>query len=399
MEYEKRQSIYKTIMLLILVAIISFITATVIAYNKFGAQQKTKYVVVGNNSTSDTFTRLKNVVDKYYLGEYDEEKMKTEAARGYIEGLGDDYSEYIPKEEYEEFYEDMVGSLVGIGIYFGKTMNDDILIIAPIENSAAEKAGIESGDIIKKVNDFEVTKDTTSDEVSQQIKGDVGTTITMEVLRGEEIKTFEIMRENVKLHYVKTKMLEGNIGYIRLLSFDENTADEFKEKLEELISDGAKSLIIDLRNNGGGIVQEAIKIADYFLDKGTKIITIKDKNGGEQESIASQDKITDMKIKILVNEYTASASEILASALKENERAELIGIKTYGKGVIQSVFNLTDGSALKLTTNEYYTAGGNKLNKIGIEPNYEVKLPEDAYIFNVKEEQDTQLKKAIELLK
>ncbi len=399
MDYEKKQRIYKTIMLVIIVAVLSYLTASIITYNKYGSNKDTKYVVVGNNQSSDLLSRLKYIVDKYYLGEYDEEKMQIEAAKGYIDGLEDEYSEYISKEEYESFSDDIIGSLTGIGVYFGKTEDDEIIIIAPIENSAAEKAGIQAGDIIKKVDDYVITSDTTTQEVSNRIKGEVGTKVTLEILRDDGTKTFEIIRENVKLHYVKEKMIENSIGYISLTSFDESTAEEFKTKLEQLISNGAKSLIIDLRNNGGGIVQEATQIANYFLNKGSTIITIRDKAGKEQIATATQEPITDMKVVILVNEYTASSSEILSSALKDNGKAQIVGKKTYGKGVIQNVYKLTDGSALKLTTSEYYTAAGNKINQIGIEPDYYVELPEDANIFNVKEEQDTQLKKAIELLR
>ena len=397
MSYEKKQRIYKTIMLVVLVAIISFISATVMVCNKVGGSKETEYVVVGNGG--DTLSRLKTVVDKYYLGEYDEEKMEAEAAKGYINGIGDEYSEYIPKDEYEQFSEDIMGSLTGIGIYYGKTTSGEMTILYPIENSVAEKAGIKSGDIIKKVDDYVITAESTTTEVSQRIKGEVGTKVTLEILRDGETKTFEIIRENVKLHYVKAKLLENNIGYISLTSFDNGTAEEFKAKLEDVISQGAKSIIIDLRNNGGGIVQEATQIANYFLEKGKTIITIKDKKGAEEKTIAEEEPITDLPLIVLVNSNTASSSEILVSALKDNERAKVVGTKTYGKGVIQNIYRLSDGSAIKLTTHEYYTAGGSKLNGIGITPNNEVELPEGTNIYNISEDKDTQLNKAIELLK
>lgn len=399
MSYEKKQRIYKTIMLVVLVAVISFITATIMTYNKIGGETQTKYVVVGNNSASDTLTRLKSVVEKYYLGEFDENKMKTEAAKAYIGGIGDEYSEYISKEEYEQFSTDVTGSLIGIGIYFGQTVDKEMIIIAPIENSVAEKAGILSGDIIKKVDDYVVTEDSTTSEVSDHIKGEVGQKVKLEILRDGETKTFEMVRENVKLHYVKTKMLENKIGYMNLASFDEDTAEEFKTKLQELIKDGAKSLIIDLRNNGGGIVQEATEIANYFLEKGQKIISIKNKNGEEQITVAEKNRITDLPLVLLVNSQTASSSEILASALQDNGRAQIVGTKTFGKGVIQNIYRMSDGAALKLTTHEYYTANGNKINGLGIEPNHKVQLPNGVNIYSVPEDKDTQLDKAIELLK
>lgn len=399
MSYEKKQRIYKTIMLVVLVAIISFVASTIMVYNKLDGATTTKYVMVGNGTASDNLSRLKTVVERYYLGEYDEEKMEVEAAKGYIAGIGDEYSEYISKDEYEQFSEDIMGSLIGIGIYYGKTETNEMMVISPIENSVAEKAGIQAGDIIKKVDDYEITAESSTTEVSEKIKGEIGTKVTLEISRDGKTKTFEMTRENVKLHYVKTKILKNNIGYISMVSFDEDTAEEFKAKLEELISDGAKSIILDLRNNGGGIVQEATQIANYFLEKGKNIITIKDKNGNEEKTIAQEDQITDLPLVILVNGYTASSSEILTSALKDNGRAKVVGVKTYGKGVIQNVYRLSDGSAIKLTTHEYYTASGNKLNGIGITPNYEIELPDGVNVYNIPDNKDTQLDKAIELLK
>ena len=401
MEYEKKQRIYKTIMLVILVAVITFIVTTVMLYNKIGGNSgNVKYVMIGGDSSSTSLiSRLKNVVDKYYLGDTDEQKMSESAAKGYIEGLEDEYSEYITAEEYAEFSQEIYGSFVGIGIYFGKNTNDEMMVVSTIENSAAEKAGLQSGDIITKVDDYEVTTDSTTSEVSAKIKGEEGTKVKMEILREGEKMTFEITRENVKLHYVKAEILDNNIGYITVSSFDEGTADDFKNKLEELQSKNVKSLIIDLRNNGGGIVQEATQIADYLLDKDQKIIITKDKQGKEEITLSKEDKITDLPVVVLVNGYTASSSEILASALKDNNRAKVVGTKTYGKGVIQNVYRLTDGSALKLTTHEYYTAIGNKINKLGITPTEEVELPDGVNVYNIPRDKDTQLKKAIELLK
>ncbi|MBQ9297794.1 MAG: S41 family peptidase [Clostridia bacterium] len=406
MEQDKRQRIYKTIMLMILVAVITFIATTVLIYNKIGDSNKTKYVIVGNqdgkgsmDEISANLTRLKGVIDKYYLNEYDEEDLNEWAIKGYVAGLGDEYSEYITPKEYEDFSQDIYGSFIGIGIYFGKDVNNNMLIVSTIENSAAEKAGLKGGDLIKKVDDYVVTEESETSELSNKIKGQEGTTVKLEVLRGEETLTFEIVRENVKLHYIKSEVLENNIGYIKIVSFDENTASEFKVKLEELLSKNIKGLILDLRNNGGGIVQEATQIADYFLDKDKVIISTRDKNGKENVTKAEENKLTDVSLVLLTNGYTASSSEILASALKENDRAKIIGEKTYGKGVIQNVYRLLNGGALKLTTQEYYTAGGNKINEIGVEPTEEVKLPEDANEYNVEREQDTQLQRAIEILK
>lgn len=403
MEYGKKQGIYKTIMLIILVAIITFMFTSVMMYNKFGDTTNIKYVYVsGDANTSPSnglLSRLKTAVEKYYLGEYDQKAMEEQAAKGYIAGLDDPYSEFITAEEYEDFSTNVYGSFVGIGIYFGKDVNDNMVIIQTIENSPAEKAGIKSGDYITKVDDYEVTPLSTSTEVSEKIKGEEGTNVKIEILRENKKLTFDIKRENIKLHYISTEVLENNIGYIAIKSFDSGTAEEFKTKLQDLLSKNVKSLIIDLRNNTGGIVQESTAIADYLLDKDKTIIITKDKNGNEEITKTKMDKLTDLPIVVITNSQTASASEILASALKDNNRAKLVGIKTYGKGVIQNVFRLSDGSALKLTTEEYYTALGNKMDGLGIYPTEVVELPDGVNIYNVPREKDTQLDKAIELLK
>ena len=403
MEYGKLQRVYKTIMLIVLVAVITFMITTVAIYNKIGDTSNIKYVLVGGDANaSDSngiLSKLKIAVEKYYLGEYDEKAMNEYAAKGYIAGLGDAYSEYITAEEYEEFSQEVYGSFVGIGIYFGKDVNNKMVIVEPIGNSPAEKAGLLSGDYITKVDDYVVTEESTTTEVSDKIKGVEGTKVKIEILRGEQTLTFEILRENVKLHYIETEVLENNIGYISISSFDDGTADEFKTKLQDLLAKNVKSLIIDLRNNGGGIVQEATQIADYLLDKDKTIIITKDKAGNEEITKTKQDKLTDLPLVVITNSQTASASEILVSALKDNNRAKTVGIKTYGKGVIQNVYRLSDGSALKLTTEEYYTPLGNKINGLGINPTEVVELPDGVNIYSVPREKDTQLDKAIELLK
>ena len=403
MEYEKKQRIYKTVMLIVLVAVITFMVTTVTIYNKLGDTSNIKYVLVGGDeNTSErngTISNLKSVVEKYYLGEYDEAKMNDYAAKGYIAGLGDEYSEYITAEEYEEFSQEVYGSFIGIGIYFGKDANNKMVVVEPIGNSPAEKAGIKPGDYITKVDNYEITEESTATQVSDKIKGEAGTKVKLEVQRGEEKLTFEITRESIKLHYIETEVLEDNIGYISITSFDEGTANEFKTKLEDLISKNVKSLIIDLRNNSGGIVQEATQMADYLLDKDKTIIITKDKDGKEEVTKSKQDKLTDLPIVVITNSQTASSAEILASALKDNDRAKVVGKKTYGKGVIQNVYRLADGGALKLTTSEYYTALGNKINGVGVYPTDEVELPDGVNIYSVTREKDTQLDKAIELLK
>lgn len=392
MNKEKTQKIYKIIMLIALVAFITFIITTVFLYNtNLG---NTKYVLVSNNDNTiaGELARFRTIIDEYYLGEVDENKLKESAIKGYVEGLGDEYSEYITKEEYEEYEINIMGNYVGIGIYMSVYKDsDEIVVLSPIEDSPAESAGILTGDIILKVDGIEYDGEHL-DEASAAIKGEEGTKVKIEIKRNEQIMELEIERKKVIVNPVKSEVKENNIGYIKLTSFDEETSKIFKEKYEELQKQNIQSLIIDLRDNGGGIVQEALTIADYMLEKDSKMLITVNKKENEVIETAKTDPIITIPVVLLVNENSASASEILAGALKDNNRAKIVGTKTYGKGVIQELLRLKDGSAIKLTTEEYYTPNRTKINKVGIEP--------DELVENKKDEQtDLQLQKAIEMVK
>ena len=237
-------------------------------------------------------------------------------------------------------------------------------------------------------------------EASNKIKGETGTTVKLQIQRKDETLDIELTRENIKVNPVEGEVLENNIGYIEFSSFDDGTAEEFKAKFEELQGKGIKSLIIDLRNNGGGIVDEALEIANYILDKDSVILYEVDKNNNETVEKTTDEPIINMPIVILTNENTASSSEILAGALKDHKKATIVGEKTYGKGVIQRLLTLPDGSGLKITSEKYLTPNRTEINKVGIEPDEKVELPETVTnILNVEKNEDTQLQKAIEILK
>lgn len=401
MEQHKNVKVYKTIMLIIVVVMVTFIFTSVMFYNNSEENGKIS-ISSDNQSKIATITRyLKNIIDDRYLGEIDEEKLTQGAIKGYIAAIDDPYTEYFTKEEMEEFEIETTGNFVGIGIYMTQDIvNNTILVLAPIENSPAYKAGILPGDIISKVDGVSYTGDEMS-QVSSKIKGEEGTTVELEIIRNnDEVLNFTIKRENVKLNPIESKIYNNNIGYISFTSFDEDCSKEFKEKYKELKEKNIKSLIIDLRNNGGGIVDEALNIADLIVDKDSTTLITTDKNGKEKISKGKENPIIDIPIVVLVNENTASASEILAAALKDNEKATIIGKNTYGKGVIQQLITLADGSGIKITTNEYYTPNKERINQIGIKPDIEVDLPENVEnILLIEESEDTQLKKAIEHLK
>lgn len=343
---------------------------------------------------------LKRIIDNYYLGEVNDEDLTEGALKGYMEGLGDEYSQYFTKEELEEYKADTIGNFVGIGIYMVKNEEKNaIMVLSPMEESPAAKAGIEPGDLITKIDGKTYTIDQ-MDEASKDIKGEPGTKVNLEINRNGEVKNFEIERSNIKVYHIKSKVLDNDIGYLKLNAFDEGAGEEFKSKYQELQSQNIKGLIIDLRNNGGGLVNEALEIADFMTEKDSILLITSDKNNKEEINKAKQGKLVNVPVIVLVNQNSASASEILAGALKENDAAKLVGVTTYGKGVIQELLTLIDGSGLKITTNEYYTPNKNKINKVGIEPNEVVELPDDLKNkLTIEEQEDTQLQKAIELLK
>ena len=400
MNSDKKQRVYKIIMLVALTALITFMITSIFMY-KVMREEGVKYIGVSTESASltKTINYLKSFIEKHYVGEMDEEEMTQSAIKGYVAGLGDEYSEYISPDEMQEYMEDATGKYVGIGVYITTNLQtNQIVILMPIEQSPAETAGLKAGDVITKVDGIEYTGEQL-DEASDKMKGEEGTKVTLTILRGEETFDIEVERKTVQVNHVKGQMLENQIGYIEINSFDDGTAKEFEEKYKELQNQNVKSLIIDLRNNGGGIVDEAVDIADLMIEKGKNILITKSKNEEEEETKAQKDRTITVPVVVLVNEYSASASEILAAALKENDNATLVGKKTYGKGVIQTVYSMTDGSGLKLTTEEYFTPNHNKIHEIGITPDVEMDLPEGKTLYDVEDKEDTQLQKAIELLK
>ena len=400
MKKEKKYQIYKIIMIVAIAVFITFMVTSLSLYTYFVKNPVSVSSSNTSKSLSSKLARYKEIINQYYLGDVDETKLEEGAIKGYIEGLGDPYTEYISKEDMDSYLDDTMGNFVGIGIYMIKnTQYDRIQVLSTIKGGPAEKAGIQAGDLIISVDGVEYKAgDMTT--ASNNIKGEEGTKVTVELLRGAETVKYELTREKVKVNQVEGKVISNNIGYIKFTSFDETTAEDFKAKYEELSKQNIKSLIIDLRNNGGGIVDQALEIADYMTDKDSVLLYEVDKNNKETVKKAKEDPIINMPIIILTNENTASASEILAGALKDLGKAKTVGTTTYGKGVIQQILKLNDGSGLKITIEEYQTPNKNKINKVGIEPDEKVELPDSvSNSLNVQESEDTQLQKAIEMLK
>ena len=408
MEKRKSQKIYNLIMLVILTAIITFLVTTIVMYKKFdrvysfaGNTELETSVATSEKGFLRTLQEFKAVLKNCYIGDLDEEKMLEGAIKGYVDGIGDPYTEYLTPEEMKELTEETNSKYVGIGVYVtNDTANDAILVVGVMKGSPALDAGIQAGDIIRRVDGVEYTGKELS-KATSVLKGEEGTDVTVIVYRAGEELELKITRRTITVEHVASTMLEDNIGYIQVDSFDDGVAKDFEKEFTSLKEQGMKELIIDLRSNGGGVVTEATDIASIFTEKGKTVLITKSKNEEEKKTTSNRDPIVkDMPVVILVNEGTASASEILAGALKDNYRAKLIGNKTYGKGVIQTVYALSDGSGLKITTDEYFTPNHTAINEVGIEPDIKVDLTKDANgKYQTDKNNDAQLLKAIEILK
>lgn len=399
---EKKNRIYNIIMLVVVCVAITAVITSFCTYKYLSENGGVMYAEKNSSleGLEETLQNFRAAFEKEYIGEIDDEAMVESAIKGYVSGLGDEYTTYYTKEEMEDLMEETEGNYVGIGIYISAYKeSNEIVIIKPMEGSPAEEAGLLPGDIITKVDGVEYNGDTI-DEMTNKIKGPEGTKVKVEIKRNGQTQEIEVERRKILISHIDSKIIEDNIGYISISDFEGGCAQEFEENYKNLEEQGIESLIIDIRNNGGGLVDEAIAILELITNKGSTLLITTDKNEAEEVTKSEKDPIINMPIVLLVNEYSASASEIMAGALKDNNKATLVGTTTYGKGVIQKVYPLTDGSGLKMTTNEYFTPNHNKINKIGIDPDEEIDLPEEVkHKTDITEEEDTQLQKAIEILK
>ncbi len=345
---------------------------------------------------------LQTYIEENYLEEIDEKKLMEGSYKGMFSILEDPYSLYMNEDEFKDYMEHTSGSYIGIGVIITPGEDNLITIVSPIEGTPAERAGLKTNDKIIKVNGQDFTAEEINDAI-KVIKGEEDTDVKITILRkyksGEQ-KEMEvtITREKIRQISVRSQIIDNNIGYIRIISFDRQTADDFKNQLEELQNKKIKGLIIDLRNNPGGLLDQCTQITDILMGEGTIVYTeTKDKQ--RQYLKSDKDKI-DIPVAVLINEGSASASEILAGALKDTNSGTLVGTKTFGKGIVQTIKTYPeDGSGFKLTISEYFTPNGLNIHGIGIEPNVYVELPEDIEEIGVENlENDTQLKKAVEII-
>ena len=349
-----------------------------------------------DGSTQKKVSELKELIDQNYMGDVDEKQLEEGIYKGFISGLDDPYSVYYDEEETKSLYETTEGEYQGIGAVLSQNMNTGIITLVQIyDDSPAMKAGLKDNDILYKVNGEEVTGVELTEVVSH-IKGEKGTTVEMTVLRGadnEEV-TVTATRDTVEAQTVKYRMMDGQIGYVSVSEFDSVTYDQYQKALKDLEGQGMKGLVVDLRNNPGGNLNTVCDMLDLMLPKGLIVYT-EDKDGNRQEASSDDENQFTLPLAVLVNGNSASASEIYAGAIQDYGIGDIVGTQTYGKGVVQQIFDLKDDTCVKLTIAKYFTPKGRSINGKGITPDVEVEYEADEN----NPEADTQLDKAVETIK
>lgn len=342
--------------------------------------------------------QIEEMLDTYYVEDYDKELAEELMYTGLVAGVGDPYTYYLSADSLAEQVEKNSGHFVGIGVEIYAGDDGYIVVSSVTPGGPAEAAGILAEDKITEVDGESITGKTAAD-VSALVKGEEGTDVTLTIFRESTGEVLEktVTRQDIQVQTVSWRMMDDNIGYISITNFRENTYNQFKEALDTLEAEGMEKLVLDLRNNTGGLVKSAHEIGEELLPEGIMVYTM-DKEGNREDTLCN-DVYNDVPMVVLVNGNSASAAEILAGAIQDTGRGELIGTTTFGKGLVQRLFTLPDGSGLNVTIQKYYTPNGTSIHGVGITPDYEVELPEEyAQQTNIPAEADTQLQKAVEVL-
>ena len=343
---------------------------------------------------------LMNYIKDYYYIPVDEDVLLEGAYKGMFEALDDPYSEYVISNEADDFMQGVSLEFGGIGMQFYMGEDGYVFVDSVYLDSPAGRAGLKSGDIVTKVDGTDI-KDFEADAVRDMVRGEVGSKVELTYKRDDKENTVSITREIISEQTVASVLLDKEsygedtgLGYIQIAAFGAGTAQDFKKELKKMEDAGVKGLVIDLRNNGGGLVDAAVEVADMLMNKGT--IVYAESQNGERIFYTTEDGRTNLPYVLIVNEYSASATEILATGIQANEEGAVVGKKTFGKGVIQSASQLGDGSIVKMTIYQYYTPDGNPIHKVGVTPDYVVDITS---VDENGEPVDAQLIKAIEVLK
>lgn len=391
-----------TCFLVLMIFLCSFIS--------YKAGKNSTAVTVQNTNSGATadYGSFKSFVDaikeKYYF-DIDYEKMNTEIKKAIFSSLGDPYTQYMTEKDMKELQKTSTGKFIGIGVQVSVNENGEVVVVAPIKGGPSQKAGIQAEDIIVRVNDEEVKKNDLESTIklmrgNEEVGSEVKVTVKRIVDSKEKILDFTVKREEITTESVISKLLDNGTLYVQITNFAEKTGADFEKAVDEGISKGAKSLIIDLRNNPGGLLTSVKQVADKLLPEST-IMKIVDSKGKETIEKATGKGI-DIPIVVLINKGSASASEVLSVALHDNKKATLVGEKSFGKGIIQSIFPINNGGkteGIKMTVAEYFGPNGTKIHKVGLEPDYKVEQKNYSKIGIEHLDSDSQLKKAIELLK
>lgn len=348
-----------------------------------------------SQETKEKLSGIQALIQKEYIGEVDEDALQTGICQGYVGALGDPYSAYYDEEQTSALMETTQGEYGGIGVVLTQNLDTGVTTASSVyEDSPAMKAGMKDGDIIYQVEGRDVSG-MALEEISGSIKGEKGTTVEITVLRGEEREevSLTITRDTIQAETVKTRMLEDEIGYLAISEFDSVTLEQYREGLAELTAQGMEGLIVDLRGNPGGNLDTVCEILDLMLPEGLIVYT-EDKDGNRQEFTSDEAQEVQVPLAVLVDGNSASASEIYAGAIQDYGIGQIVGTKTYGKGVVQTIYDLKDGTSLKLTVAEYFTPNGRNIDGEGITPDVEVTYQRDEN----DPEADNQLDRAVETL-
>ena len=355
--------------------------------------------VLTNNNKYRILDEVTDILNKNYYKEIDQDKLIDGAIGGLVDSIGDKHTSYFTPKEAKDFKESLSDSYYGIGAIIFKSKDDEIIVKRVFDDSPAKKAGIQVGDILLSI-DGKSTEGMKVDEVASTLKSNKASKATLKIRRNDEELTIEITKSTVPLKSVSYEMLDGNIGYVIVDMFGESTYIEFVSALNDLESKGMKSLIIDLRDNGGGYLSTVLYMASEFMDSSKVILQTRESLDVEPKLYHSVNNNTkNYKVVVIINENSASASEIMTAALKEQYGATIVGKKSYGKGTVQLTKDLSNGGMIKYTTEEWLTSKGNSINDVGIEPDVEIDLGEEYLNNPLDKNNDAQLMKAIEVIK
>lgn len=404
----KARPLLKVAVLCIAVSLLSFFAGAIFektASNSYKKDNDDNLVAATLNEQHE-MERLKpisdvmEIIQSKYVKDVETEKLIEGAIRGMVASLEDPYSVFMNESEFLNFITALNGAFGGVGMVLSADeITGEIIVVSPIEGTPAYKAGILPRDIVVKVNDVDLAGKSIDDAVAL-LRGEKGTKVTVYIKRGnnQELLKFQLMRDDIRVTTVNYEVIDNNIGYIKITSFDSKTYDEFKAALNRLKEQGITGLILDLRNNPGGSLYESVLIADEILGKGLIVYT-EDRNRNRLEEYYSDEDKISVPLVVLINENSASASEIVAGAIQDHKAGILVGTKTFGKGSVQEIQPFENKTGMKLTIAKYFIPSGRSIDGIGVKPDVEVELDEETNIFDVPREKDFQLLKALEIFK